>query len=379
METIESLVTSSRPIPSANSSNTLGSVIQRVKSGSDAIFVFDSSKKNLFLGIVSPSYCLFKRRFPAATKLEHCLLIPPRIESSVSIFDVARHMIALGVYTLPVFDRNDKIIGVINGRSILKRLAFDKALLSYIKKMIIISRPITASSFASVGEVYSKLKKEKNSRVIIVNEIGKLEGILTRRDIQNAFIAPSTGLRKGTNPGRLIHGVGFNEKEITRFDFPVSEFYKREVVTVDKKANISEMIKIMLDKRVNSIVLVDRLNRPVGIVSVRSFLSALSESKPEVETKITMSDRHNLLSRDEKTTVENILERFFKKQERIMPIQSMEFFLEAAKSPKGKVISYEVSIFMHVVNGGKFGTKVSDKKLILCVKNALRKIESQRG
>lgn len=365
MNEIKSFITSIEAIPTVSPSDLLGAVLENVSSSTDPLLVFNDKKE--YCGAVSPSYVLFKRRYPTGTKVQSAMIMTPHITSQSSIFEVAEHMLATEIYTLPVFEGIDLLVGVVRGKDLIRGLMHNKELLREAQSMLEIKKPLTATMHMSVGEVYSTLKNEKSSRIVVVNNTGVLEGIVTRRDIQNAFLAPG--------PGRS--SVNFSQEDVKRFDFPISEFYNTNVVTIGKGATIKEIIECMLAHSVNSVVIVDRVNKPVGIVSVRSLLLALTKVRPAPQIQIELSDRHNIMIDGQKENVMDILSRFVMKESKRVPLLGVEYILEAVKNPKGKIIAYEPSLFIQFANGEKYGTKVSNKNLFAATKEAVKKIASQ--
>lgn len=376
MDGIQPYILPQNSVPSSKPSETLGSILTRAKSSTDAIFVFDD--KNNFLGIISPTHCLFKRRFPSGTKVQHGMVNPPRLTKDTTLYDIATQMLSFGVYTLPMFDSKDTIFGVITGKSIIKAVLEDKDLLTQVKKYIEIAKPVVGSARMSVGEAYSILRKEKSSRIIITDHTGKVEGILTRRDIQKAFMSPQKGTRHGNDRTRNGGSINFNEEELTRFDFPVSEFYNTNVVTIEKGATIQEIIECLVENPVNSVVVVDRVNKPIGIVSVRSILNALSGIKPIPSIPIELSDRHHLLTPQELGDVTRALNHFGKKQQKKMPIMNIECVIdESKKNSKGKIVTYHINLFLQLVNGKNYTARVEHERLLSGIKEAIKKIQHQ--
>lgn len=375
MNEIKPFITPIDSIPTVSPSDHLGSVLETVSSSTDPLFVFD--QKNQFCGVISPSYVLFKRRFPPGTKVQSAMITPPHITKTSKIFETASHMLSTQVYTLPVFDGIDMLIGVVRGRDLVQHLIKNKDLLNQVKTMLEPTKPLTVTIHMSVGEAYSTIKKEKSSRIVVVNNSGVLEGIITRHDLQRAFLAPSNGHKAAKSRGDKTQSMHFDEDDIKRFDFPISEFYNTNVVTIEKGATVKEIIECMMEHNVNSVVLVDRVNKPVGIVSIRSILTALTKLAPAPQIHIELSDKNKLMVDGQKEGIMEILSKFAVKQSRRVPIMGVEYILEAAKNPKGKVIAYEPSLFVQFMNGEKYGTKVSNKNLYAATKDAVKKITSQ--
>ena len=96
---------------------SLSSAVSKLRTSHDAAFVFNDKKK--FLGLINPYYCLFKSSYPGNAKAEHCLYHPPKVRIDYSIAKVAGLFIESKIHYLPVFDLQDRFIGIISARHLL--------------------------------------------------------------------------------------------------------------------------------------------------------------------------------------------------------------------------------------------------------------------
>ncbi len=372
MDSIENLITSIKKLPTASPNDTVGSVLENVKSSHDPIFVFDGK---FFLGIVSGSQSLFKKRYPKDAKAATALINPPRLSKESSIFDVARQMISTRIYTLPVFDSSDKIIGVISARALLSNILSSKNLLEVLQNQINIDKPITATIHSKIRDIYSDLRKEKTSRVIIINENGHIGGIITRRDIQQAFTAPPSKGRSNRTKNNRSFVV--DDRDLKKFDFPIAEYIKIEVVTLPFNSGIKTILETINSKKINSVILSDRNNKPKGIVSIRSFLDALSRIEPEEKLGIIFSDKHKIVDSKIHKEIVELLQRLERKANKINPIGEIKVTLDASKNPKGKVIQYEVHLHINFKSGKIVDTKVVGRNLMIVIREAVEKLNNQ--
>lgn len=373
MENIEKLISSPNKIPKATPKDTVGSVLENVKSSHDPVFVYDG--KN-FLGIVSGSQSFFKKRYPTNTKVLSALIKPPKITKNSSIFEVARQMISSKIYTLPVFDKDGNVTGVISARTILDNVASDSKIHKLIKDFIEIEKPITATIHDRVRDVYSLLRKEKTSRIVIVEEgKEKIKGLVTRRDLQQVFIAtPKKGRSNKTKNNR---SYVIDDKDLKKFDFPIAEFVNIRVVTLPAKANIRSILNVLKTKKVNSVILVDQNFRAKGIVSLRSFLEALSKVEPQKKLPIMLSDKHKIADVRVHKTITSLLQKLEKKVDKISPIKDVKVTLDADKNPKGYVKQYDIHLHVNFKSGKIADTKVKGKELLASIREATNKVSSQ--
>lgn len=100
-----------------------------------------------------------------------------------------------------------------------------------------------------------KLMKDHNIRRLpVVNDSKQLVGIVTRGDVRGASPSPATSL----NVWELNYLLA---------KLKVSEFMTRNVLTVHPETTIVETAKLMMDKKVSGLPVVDKKNELVGIIT----------------------------------------------------------------------------------------------------------------
>ena len=372
MAGIKNLITPIGKILTASANDTVGAVLENVKSSHEPIFVYDG--KN-FLGMVSGSQSFFKKRYPKDTKVSTALISPPLLSPESSIFDVANQMISTKVYTLPVFDNKGKIVGVISARSLLSSILLSSKLMNVLKNQIKVDKPTTTTIHSKIRDIYSFLRKEKTSRIVVVDEKGQIGGIITRRDIQQVFTAPPSKGR--STRAKNNRAFPIENKDLKKFDFPVAEFTKTKVVTLPFNSDIKTILEEINNKKINSIILVDRNNKPKGILSIRSFLDALSKLEPEEELNIIFADRHKIVDSKIHDDIVILLKKLEKRVNKINPIKEIKITLDASKNPKGIVVQYEVHLHINFKSGKIADTKVTGRSLMVVIREAADKLNNQ--
>lgn len=63
----------------------------------------------------------------------------------------------------------------------------------------------------------------------------------------------------------------------------IKEYMKTDVVSVDKEAKLAEIAKIMTEKNIGSVIVVEN-NKPIGIITERDIVRAIGKGKG-LETK----------------------------------------------------------------------------------------------
>jgi len=121
------------------------------------------------------------------------------VDQEDNIFDAQKLMAENQIRHLPVVDKNDRIIGIVTDRDIRSAWPHsffkeshsekDKEKFSKIKiKDIMTINPITLSPTSTLQDALLLLQEHKVGALPVVDEDGKLKGILSVRDLLRAFI-----------------------------------------------------------------------------------------------------------------------------------------------------------------------------------------------
>src|SRR3989338_1866005 len=169
---------------------TLSSALSLTRTSHDAVFVFD--EKNTFIGVINPYYCLIKSSFPGNAKVKHCLYHPPKVRVNFSIAKVAESFIESKIHYLPVFDDQDRFLGIISARHLLSYYLDSPWFAIPIKDILKMkNKPvITIYEEDTVSSAINTFKKTKVSKLIVLNKDLKLRGILSYYDLISYLVSP---------------------------------------------------------------------------------------------------------------------------------------------------------------------------------------------
>jgi len=241
----------------------LSSVLNKLGSSHDAAFVF--SKKNQYLGAINPYYCFIKSSYPANAKVKHCLFHPPKVYLDTSLVKIASLMIESKVHYLPVFlDKNkEEFVGIISARRLLsyfKNLDLFKVKIAEILKN---KKPLmTIEENESIGKAINIFRKTRYSKLVVVNGGGKLKGVLSYFDLIAYLALPKTKEAAGDKKG-----------EKTSFlNLPVKNFTKTYVIVLKKDDFLIDVINLILEKKIGSVIIPNEERKPEGIVTTRDIL-----------------------------------------------------------------------------------------------------------
>ncbi|MCB0386734.1 MAG: CBS domain-containing protein, partial [Bdellovibrionales bacterium] len=210
-------------------------------------------------------------------KCERCLIYPPHINEFATYPQVARYMVTSKLYTLPVFDEQQQVIGIIESQSLLEAILHDEHLCDQVMQRLMAHQPITLSETSSVQQAYDLIKKRQISRVLLVDSKEKLTGIVSRKDLLSRLRLTETKDRYTQHQHLDFHyGSFFDEQDQNAADIPVKQIATVDVCTIRKGAPLCQALETMLRKHTQSVVFVDSEHKPTAFVSRYDFLRALA-------------------------------------------------------------------------------------------------------
>lgn len=240
----------------------LSKVLSKLSTSHDAAFVFDEDDK--YIGIVSPYFTMIKSSLPANTKVQHCLTHTSKIYLNYPLSKVCELFIQSKIHYLPVFDKEDKFLGIISARRILSY--FKDMPIFKVKVETIINKRwkglITVFEDDTITQAIHLFKTNKISKLIVINHDRKLKGVLSYYDLIKLMVSPKYSSH---------HGERVNEK-ISFYNYRVKNFAKNYVLTLSKEKHLIEVINLIVNKKIGSVIVVDKDRRPLGIITTRDIL-----------------------------------------------------------------------------------------------------------
>jgi CBS domain-containing protein len=248
----------------------------------DVLIVFDKDK---YEGIITERSILRMGIDPQKTKIKSLVIKSPKINESTSINEIARLMIENDIMQIPVF-KDEKVIGVVSSTAIVQKLGIP--LIGDISANIFMSENlITAEPDDTIGRVITLFREYHISRVPIV-ENGKLIGLISMHDILKKAIKTKEKIL----PGFII------DEKTSIFDLPAESFMSAPVETLLKENDISEGIHKMIDLNISSLIVVDKNDYPVGIITKKDILEKLIKQQESSKVHIQIASKVSDLDRE---------------------------------------------------------------------------------
>lgn len=351
----------------------IGPAFSELSGSKDARIVVD--QQGLYKGIISPSRALFGHHFPHTTKARAVLIKPPYFHAESLLFDVAKAMLEFRVYTLPVFDDQRQPTHVVRVKSIVHTIMQDKSLKAAICE-VLSPRSVTTSPIdGTVKEVFSLMRDKQVSRVVLVDEEGKLAGITSRSDLKDAYTQPTPRQRyrsKGGHP----RTYNLDSNPDRRDDAPIRSFYTDHVIYAYEKDSCEEYLDSLFSSGKNSLVIVDADEKPIAIVSTRDVLEAVAKLEPQNQIHIEMEKNDDIDDKEEEEMYQ-FVEKFAQKLDKRSPVMKVQLTSKTAKSAVKNVLDNEVKLIFTLYDGKQYIATTSDRVHFKALRSAVDLIDKQ--
>ncbi|MHB9072755.1 MAG: DUF190 domain-containing protein [Desulfobaccales bacterium] len=205
------------------------------------------------------------------------------IEQDKLVMDAVNLMLKKQVKRLPVVDAEGKLVGILSRLDVFHTIlrecpdwqAFKKQEITVNLRFVsdIMRRDTsTVSPDTPVAEVIRIIDCNDIQRVCVVDKEGHFLGVISDKDLLAAF--------SGRHPGfwnYLASKMSFTEHAQLREDLrgkTAGEVMNANIITVTEDAPINEAIRIMLDKAIKRLPVVDSQGKFKGLVSRDALLRA---------------------------------------------------------------------------------------------------------
>ena len=240
----------------------LSKVLSKLSTSHDAAFVFNDENK--YIGIISPYFTMIKTSLPGNTKVEHCLTHTAKVYLNYPLAKVCELFIQSKIHYLPVFDKSEKFLGIISARRILSYFK-DKSIFKVKVEEIIRKRwqgLITVYEDDTISQAIHLFRTKKISKLIVINQTKKLKGVLSYYDLIKLMISPKYSNHRGER----------SDDKISFYNYRVKNFAKSYVLTLSKDKLLIEVINLIINKKIGSVIIIDKERRPLGIITTRDIL-----------------------------------------------------------------------------------------------------------
>jgi CBS domain-containing protein len=223
------------------------------------------------------------------TKAEKMMRNAPRVDRTTDVRDVARMLVEGGVKLAPVFEA-DRLWGVVTVDAILEAVLENLDVLSV--EEIATHEVVTLHEDDSVGQAVNTLRENGVSRLPVVNDGGRLVGMLTTHDIADFVVQRKDRTTRGDR-------AGDSERML---DIPVADLMSSPVSTVTGETTVRAAVERMLEQDYAGLVVTpdDDDDMVAGILTKTDVLRALTYTEEEhMDVQITNVALLETISREE--------------------------------------------------------------------------------
>lgn len=148
------------------------------------------------------------------------------------------------------------------------------------------SPPITIKPDMPVSEALSFMHQHQIRRLPIVNNRGRMVGIVAEKDLLYASPSPATSLS--------VYEIGYLLSKLQ-----VKEIMTKEIVSVDANAPLEEAARVMIDNKVSGLPVTEK-GELVGIITetdvFRTFLEMMGAREEGLRMTLQMENKPGALS-----------------------------------------------------------------------------------
>jgi len=327
-----------------------------------------------FEGVLTVDATLQAPKHNPSALVRTFLLTPPEITNDVSPIEALRLMRDLRLYTLPIVDNKQKVIGLLRAKILLKKLLQNPHLALRLTEALPVKTVITISESESVGHAFQLFAKHKISRLICVDKNNKVKGVVTKRDIALAFLSSSSRQRFSTrssykNYSFDVEQIKRNKNGLAPYMTPISNVAREGMDTLS-------IIHSILDHKYNSMVTVDASGRPQAIYSMRTILdTALKLISRAPYLLAIISKLPNELGVMEKEIVLKSILKTASWIHKQHPVTLIHMSNNVVRSKEHRVILFEVRLT--IKTDSTYYAKHKNRDFVLATKGALREIKKQ--
>ena len=213
----------------------------------------------------------------------------PRVERDEGVRTVARMLVEGGTKVAPVFE-GEELWGIITEDAILTAVLDNLDVLTV--EQIYTDNVVTLREDDHLGKAINYLRENDISRLPVVNENGRLAGMVTTHDIAEFAVRTMERQQKGDRSGDTDRML----------DLPIVDIMNSPVVTTTADETVKAAVELMFENDYAGLVVTPEDNDALiaGILTKTDVLRALTFTEEEsMDVQITNIDLLDTISRSD--------------------------------------------------------------------------------
>ncbi len=254
---------------------------------------------------------------------------PHTIHHKMPIIDAIVELIDCGQRAAPVIDDRGALAGIVTEYDIMARGADSRILRDAEVRRIMDRDPICVQKTDSIGKARSIMTKNNIGRVLVVDEMQNLLGIITDMDIVKKIYKPKRRMTIGDVKG----------EKITRMEQPVTVIMSAPVITAEIDASLADVAKLLQRHDIRGVPIV-KDHVPRGLITILDIMRYLRMLKEEAMVEVELE---GTLDEEYKDLAERIIETEVRKIARFARRVHWIKIVIKKEHDRGGVPSYRIS------------------------------------
>ncbi len=336
------------------------------KEDPDLILVFDGK---LYKGVLTQDLIIRShlKWDPTKAKVRDVYKPAPVVKPTEDLSKAAKLMMEVDLRSIPVGESKAEIIGVISDMELLKRVAEGdfgkKKVEEFMTRDVITLRPED-----TVAKAFATMRDNAISRIPIVDETGKLEGLVTLHDLIIRFIKPRFRAQAGEVAG----------EKIPPFSMPLRDVMIRGVITASPDTRVREAVATMIENDIDGLIIVNEDNKVVGVLTVKDLLLPISRMvEKEARFYLQLGGDAEILSDFTRERIIEDVKRFVDGYEDLLGQEGIIYLYIRRFNEKFRGVHLYQARMRVVTDKGTFVATGETWGAIQAVHDAIRAIERQ--
>lgn len=313
------------------------------------------------MGVINPYHSLIRNgRNQGDSKVGNCIFHPPRLHPDDTIDRVVTLMRDSRMHYLPVVDDQRHLIGVVSARRILRELMQADAFSGTVNDALQSKGKPIVSVYATdeISKIRHLFESEDVSKLVVIDEDMKLEGIMSYYDLIPHFIAPTDKPDSGSKLVRI-------DDEDMFVHLKVKNVMQMRVHTRKPEESLRDCVNDIVSREMGSVVIINRQGYPVGILTVRDLLMRLTSEPEGIVIELSTND----IAPEHMQTIHEYGPHIDKWVNKLKDVQRVHMLIKQEKG--GHLFKLRLSI---IPTKGK-PTIITDegKDLLLLLKNSIKR------
>jgi len=254
---------------------------------------------------------------------------PHTIHHNTPIIDAIVELIDCGQRAAPVIDDRGALAGIVTEYDIMARGADSRILRDAEVRRIMDRDPICVQKTDSIGKARSIMTKNNIGRVLVVDEMQNLRGIITDMDIVKKIYKPKRRMTIGDVKG----------EKITRMEQSVTVIMSAPVITAEIDASLADVAKLLQRHDIRGVPIV-KDHVPRGLITILDIMRYLRMLKEEAMVEVELE---GTLDEEYKDLAERIIETEVRKIARFARRVHWIKIVIKKEHDRGGVPSYRIS------------------------------------